>query len=122
MEKVKAKTADVFAFRKVDRPPFIVNAAPYWAFGLHPENFPDRYYDDPEVMTQFQERNYYEQVLAVDDDFVPYLMPWFGTAVTASALGCRVDFLVKMDPAVNPGVYPVRTSSACGFPTSSATV
>ena len=109
MEKVKAKTADVFAFRKVDRPPFIVNAAPYWAFGLHPENFPDRYYDDPEVMTQFQERNYYEQVLAVDDDFVPYLMPWFGTAVTASALGCRVDFLVKMDPAVNPGVYPVRS-------------
>jgi uroporphyrinogen-III decarboxylase len=109
LEKVKAKTADVFAFRKVAQPPFIVNAAPYWAFGLDPESFPERYYDDPAVMTQFQERNYYEQVLAVDDDFVPYLMPWFGTAVTASALGCQVDFLVKMDPAVNPGVYPVQS-------------
>ena len=108
LQKVQEKTADVFAFRKVEQPPFIVNAAPYWAFGLDPETFPERYYDDPAVMTQFQERNYYEQVREVDDDFVPYLMPWFGTGVTASALGCQVDFLPKMDPAVNPGRYPVQ--------------
>jgi hypothetical protein len=107
LAKVKAKTADVFAFRKVEQPPFIVNAAPYWAFGLDPEAFPDRYYDEPAVMTQFQERNYYEQVREIDDDFVPYLMPWFGTAVVASALGCQVDFPSKMDPAVNPRHYPV---------------
>jgi uroporphyrinogen-III decarboxylase len=108
LEKVKAKTADVFAFRKVEQPPFIVNAAPYWAFGLDPETFPDGYYDDPAVMTDFQEWNYYEQVREIDDDFVPYLMPWFGTAVTASALGCQVDFPPKMDPAVNPCHYPVE--------------
>jgi uroporphyrinogen-III decarboxylase len=108
LAKVKAKTADVFAFRIVDEPPLIVNAAAYWAFGLDPESFPDSYYDDPAVMVQFQERNYYEQVREVDDDFVPYLMPWFGTAVTASALGCQVDFPPKMDPAVNPRHYPVQ--------------
>src|ERR1039458_3157328 len=108
LEKVKAKTADVFAFRKVDQPPFIVNSALYTAFGMDPGTFPDRYYVDPLVMTHFQERNYYEQVREIDDDFVPYLMPWFGTAVTASALGCQVDFPPKLDPAVNPRHYPVQ--------------
>jgi hypothetical protein len=108
LEKVKAKTADVFAFREVDHPPFIVNSALYTAFGMDPETFPDRYYDDPAVTTNFQERNYYEQVREIDDDFVPYLMPWFGTAVTASALGCQVDFPPKLDPAVNPRHYPVQ--------------
>ena len=39
LEKVKAKTADVFAFRKVERPPFIVNSALYTAFGMVPETF-----------------------------------------------------------------------------------
>ena len=109
LEKVKAKTADVFAFKEVDQPPFIVNSALYTAFGLNPETFPDRYYDDPQVMIDLQERNYYEQLKEIDDDFVPYLMPWFGTAVTASALGCQVDFPPKLDPTVNPRHYPVRT-------------
>ena len=109
LEKVKAKTADVFAFKEVREPPIIVNSALYWAFGLDPETFPDRYYDDPQVMIDFQERTYYEQLTQIDDDFVPYLMPWFGTAVTASALGCQVDFPPKQDPAVNPRHYPVRS-------------
>jgi uroporphyrinogen-III decarboxylase len=109
LEKVKAKTADVFAFKEVDQPPFIVNSALYTAFGLDPETFPDRYYDDPQAMIDLQERNYYEQLKGVDDDFAPYLMPWFGTAVTASALGCQVDFPPRLDPTVNPRHYPVRT-------------
>ena len=32
LEKVKAKTDDVFAFKEVDQPPFIVNSALYTAF------------------------------------------------------------------------------------------
>jgi hypothetical protein len=109
LEKVKAKTADVFAFKEVREPPCIVNSAVYWAFGLDPETFPDRYYDDPQTMIDFQERTYYEQVIEIEDDFVPYLMPWFGTAVTASALGCQVDFPPKLDPTVNPRHYPVKS-------------
>jgi uroporphyrinogen-III decarboxylase len=45
----------------------------------------------------------------IDDDFVPYLMPWFGTVVVASAFGCPVEFYPKQDPATNPRCYPVRT-------------
>ena len=109
LEKVKAKTADGFAFRKVDQPPFIVNSALYWVFGLDPETFPDTYFDDPAVMTRFQERTYYDQAKEIDDDFVPYLMPWFGTGVVASAFGSQLEFLPKQDPAVNPRYYPVQT-------------
>ena len=110
LEKVKAKTAAVFAFQDLDPPPFIVNSALYWVAGLEPETFPDEYFDDPTVMTNFQERTYYEQVQAIDDDFVPYLMPWFGTVVAASAFGCQIQFQPKLDPAVNPRWYPVQTS------------
>ena len=59
LEKVKAKTADVFAFKQARHPPCIVNSALYTAFGLDPATFPDRYYDDPKAMTDLQERNYY---------------------------------------------------------------
>jgi len=109
LEKVKAKTADAFAFRKVEQPPFIVNSALYWVFGLDPDTLPDAYFDDPAVMTDFQERTYYDQVKEIDDDFVPYLMPWFGTGVVASAFGCQIEFPPKQDPAVNPRHYPAQS-------------
>lgn len=106
---VAAKTADVFAFKDVKEPPFIVNSALYWIFGLDPETLPDDYVTDPAVMTTYQERTYYDQVKEIDDDFVPYLMPWWGTVVAASALGCQIEFQPKMDPAANPRYYPVQT-------------
>jgi len=109
LEKVKAKTAAVFAFDNLDAPPFIVNSALYWVAGLEPETFPDEYFDDPAVMTNFQEQTYYEQIREIEDDFVPYLMPWFGTVVAASAFGCQIEFLPKQDPAVNPRRYPVES-------------
>lgn len=92
IEKVKAKTEKVFNFEKVDSPPFLVNGAFYHCFGMDPDVIPDDYCKDPAVMTRFQEANYYEQIKSIDDDFVPYLMPWFGTGVLASALGAKVDF------------------------------
>jgi len=110
LAKVKARTADVFAFKDVKAPPFIVNSALYWVFGLDPETFPDDYFDNPATMTAFQERTYYDQVREIDDDFMPYLMPWFGTIVAASALGCRIEFYPKQDPTANPRYYPVQTA------------
>jgi uroporphyrinogen-III decarboxylase len=108
LDKVEAKTSDVFAFKEVEQPPFFVNSAFYWLFGLDMDTFPDDYFDDPAVMTNFQERTYYDQVKEIEDDFVPYLMPWFGTVVTASAFGCKVEFPTKQDPAVNPRFYPIQ--------------
>lgn len=109
LAKVEAKTADVFAFKPVEQPPFMVNSALYWIFGLDTETLPENYVDDPAVMTAFQERTYYDQIKEIDDDFVPYLMPWFGTIVTASAFGCQIEYPYKQDPAANPRYYPVKT-------------
>ena len=111
LAKVKAKTADVFAFRDVKAPPYIVNSALYWVFGLDPDTLPDDYVTDPAVMINFQERTYYDQVKEIDDDFVPYLMPWYGTIVTASALGCQIEYFPKKDPAANPRFYPIQTAA-----------
>jgi uroporphyrinogen-III decarboxylase len=108
LNKVKAKTADVFAFKPVEEPPHIVNSALYWVFGLDPDTFPEAYFDDPAVMTTFQERTYYDQIKEIDDDFVPYLVPWFGTIVAASAFGCDIKYLPKQDPAADPRNYPVQ--------------
>lgn len=51
IQKVKAKTADVFAFKKTGQPPFLVDSVLYSAFGLDPEMFPDEYFNDPATMT-----------------------------------------------------------------------
>ena len=107
--KVEARTADLFAFRPQQRPLTIVNSALYWLFGLDPETIPDAYMTDPAVMTAFQERNQLEQLRAIEDDYVPYVMPWFGTVVGASALGCKIEFVPRQDPAADPTYYPVQT-------------
>jgi uroporphyrinogen-III decarboxylase len=109
LAKVDARTADLFAFRPLERPMTIVNSALYWLFGLDPETIPDAYMTDPAVMTAFQERNQLEQLRAIEDDFVPYVMPWFGTVVGASALGCKIEFVSRQDPAADPTYYPVQT-------------
>src|SRR5450759_6039422 len=62
LQKVEAKTARVFALKDVKEPPFIVNSAMYWIFGLDPDTLPDDYVQDPAVMTTFQERTYYDPV------------------------------------------------------------
>jgi uroporphyrinogen-III decarboxylase len=109
LAKVDAKTADVFAFKPTKEPPFIVNSALYWLFGLDMDEFPADYCNDPAVMLNFQEQTYYDQVKEIDDDFVPYVMPWFGTVVAASALGCKIEFIPKQDPAANPLYYPIQS-------------
>jgi uroporphyrinogen-III decarboxylase len=108
LAKVAAKTDDVFAFKKVGFPPYIVNSSLYWVFGLDTNTLPAAYFDDPAAMVNFQEQTYYDQIKAIDDDFVPYLMPWFGTIVAASAFGCQIEFYPKADPAANPRYYPVQ--------------
>jgi hypothetical protein len=108
LDRVKRKTADVFAFHRDAPVPFMVNSAFYHLFGQDMTRVPGDYLTDPAVMTSFQERTYYEQVKGIDDDFVPCLVPWYGSVVLASAFGCRIQTPAGMDPAVDPLFYPVR--------------
>ena len=105
---VKAKAEAVFQHRPVDFPPFLVNGAFYHLFGMEERCIPESYYDDPQVMTGLQEALCFEQLSSIEDDFVPYLLPWFGTGVLASALGAQVEFAPKADPAVNPRRFALQ--------------
>ena len=109
LARVKARTDDVFAFRKTDAPPFLVNSAFYHLFGIDQAVVPDDYFKDPGAMIRFQERTFYDQVKEIDDDFVPCLVPWFGCVVMASAMGCRIQIPPRMDPTADPAFYPLHT-------------
>jgi uroporphyrinogen-III decarboxylase len=109
LAKVKARTDDVFAFRKTDATPFLVNSSFYHLFGIDQEIIPDDLFENPQAMIAFQERTFYDQVKEIDDDFVPCLVPWFGCVVMASALGCKVQIPRRMDPTADPAFSPVRT-------------
>ena len=109
LAKVRPKMDAVFALRDLPEPPMIVSSAFFWIAGLDTDTLPSEYFNDPAAMTAFQERAYLEQLTEIEDDFVPYLMPWFGTGVAASAFGCRVKFVPGQDPAIDPSCYPVQT-------------
>jgi hypothetical protein len=109
LARVDALTEDVFAFRPVARPPIAAQSAWYFLFGRRPETIPDDLFTDPAAMLANQERLGYDHLRTIDDDYIPYVMPWFGTVVAASAFGCKVGFPPKQDPAVDPSWYPVRT-------------
>lgn len=76
--------------RSADDFPVIVNTPCYFGFGNKP--LPAGYWDDPAVMVRYQENGFQRHLSEVDDDTVPYFMPWFGTGVLASAFGCRVKW------------------------------
>ncbi len=66
----------------------IVNTPCYFGFGNNKR--PREYWEEPEVMVKFQEDAFISHLSQVDDDAMPYFMPWFGTGVLASAFGCPV--------------------------------
>ena len=79
---------------------FIVGTMNYWLDGENPGLIPDDYFVDPAVMTQFQADRMKKHIEEFDDDFIPFLFPWYGTGVVPSALGCEIIFHPKQDPSV----------------------
>ncbi|MCL5995457.1 MAG: hypothetical protein M1546_05300 [Chloroflexi bacterium] len=98
-----AKIERAFQRAEVKSPddvPILVNTPCYFAFGN--TNKPADYFSNPKSMVEYQARGYEEHLRRVDDDYVPYFMPWFGTGVLASAFGCeiRMPAVPDDDPAV----------------------
>ena len=105
------KIENAFAHKKVMSPedfPLIINTPCYFGFGNDP--MPVGYWDKPEVMVKYQEDGFLRHLQTVDDDTVPYFMPWFGTGVIASAFGCKVK------PATGNGDDPGICSTCVNTP------
>jgi len=80
--------------------PVLVNSPCYFSFGSRDK--PTDYYTNPASMLEYQACGYEKHLQLVDDDYVPYFMPWYGTGVLASAFGAPIR--VPADPADDPAV------------------
>jgi uroporphyrinogen-III decarboxylase len=83
-----------------DDVPILINAPCYFAFATYDK--PTDYFTNPASMVRYQERGYERHVNEIDDDLVPYFMPWFGTGVLASGFGC--DIMLQPGPGNDPAV------------------
>ena len=79
--------------------PLILQTNPYWLTGHDPKDIPDDYFDNPKSMLNFQERGIEEHLEKIDDDYIPYIMPWYGVSLIPGAFGSKVIFPKKVDPS-----------------------
>lgn len=98
--RAEAELASTFRFEN-SRAALVVVDANYWTFGDRLDEIPEDYYSDPASAFRCQmdriERHFHA---FPDDDYVPFLHPWYGTGVLASAFGTKVILNFKADPAV----------------------
>ena len=97
--RARARIRAAFAFDDPGDPPVMAWPLHYIVFGTAPEKLPPDLFDSPARLTEFQERICERHLAALDDDFVPYLTPYFGTGVLASAFGVATTFAPGRDPA-----------------------
>jgi hypothetical protein len=91
IEKRCAKIERAFNLEVVKVPedfPLVINTPCYFGFGNNPMS--KDYWTSPASMVKYQEDGFLKHLSQVDDDTVPYFMPWFGTGVIASSFGCKV--------------------------------
>ena len=102
----RAKDRIARAYRHQDGiVPWLVVDTPYWLFGQEADTIPADYFTSVESQCDHQlamVQRHLEEV--PDDDYIPLLFPWYGTAVVPSALGSPVVFPPKMDPAVGGAI------------------
>jgi uroporphyrinogen-III decarboxylase len=77
------------------------------------------YYEDPAFMVKFQEDSFAKYMANVEDDQVPYFMPYFGTGVLATAFGCvyKPSTGEGDDPYINgPVVHTIEDAAKLKMP------
>ena len=95
-----ARIEDVFRHRDNGVVPFQVADVNYWLSGETPALIPDDYFTNCQSMLAYQVKKIAQHMEIYDDDYIPFLFPWYGTGVLPSALGAEILFQPKMDPAV----------------------
>ncbi|MBM3861183.1 MAG: hypothetical protein FJ395_16265 [Verrucomicrobia bacterium] len=101
INRAEAELAETFRFQN-KRPAVVVVDSNYWTFGDLAAEIPDDYYSNPASALRYQLskiEKHFENV--PDDDYIPFLHPWFGTGVLASAFGIKLIYNPKSDPAVD---------------------
>ena len=82
----------------------------YFAFAG--SGVPEDYFTNSASMLDHQARGFEAHLAHVDDDLVPYFMPWFGTGVLASGFGCEIG--IAPGPGNDPAVTGPCVTSIAG--------
>jgi uroporphyrinogen-III decarboxylase len=93
-------TFDLAEVTSAEDVPILINTPCYFAFATYDK--PEDYFTNPASMVGYQEQGYQRHLSEIDDDLVPYFMPWFGTGVLASAFGCEIA--LQPGPGNDPAV------------------
>ena len=99
-EQARQRIHDAYSHKDNGELPVLVVDVNYWISGESPQLIPDEYFTDPACMLEYQLAKIRRHQLVFRDDYIPMLMPWYGTVVVPSAIGSRVLFQPGMDPAV----------------------
>jgi hypothetical protein len=104
--RARARVARAYRFEAVDPLPVVIQDTNYSITGEEPDTVPDGYFDDGSfgTMVDYQVRKIAAHLERYDDDYVPYLFPWYGTVVVPSALGSDVLFQPREEPAVTGAI------------------
>jgi hypothetical protein len=90
--------------------PIILQTNSYWMTGHSPEEIPNDIYDNPKSMLDFQIKGIVNHIQKVDDDYIPYLMPWYGVGVVPNLFGSDIKFFKANDPEIFKANDPACTS------------
>jgi len=101
IEQAEAALQDVYAFKNRE-PAVVIVDCNYWTFGDLADEIPADHYTNPAAAFSYQTgkiARHFDEI--PDDAYVPFLHPWYGTGVLASAFGIELICNLKADPAVN---------------------
>ena len=99
-DEARDRILDAYQHRDTGELPVLIVDVNYWVSGETPELIPEAYFADPATMLDYQLHKIEHHLVTFQDDYIPMLMPWYGTVVVPSAIGSRVLFQCGMDPVV----------------------
>ncbi len=100
-ERSESTLKEIYEFKNNKAGVVIVDCN-YWTFGDLPIEIPEDHYTKPATAFEYQTtkiQRHFEQI--PDDLYIPFLHPWYGTGVLASAFGVDIICNPKSDPAVD---------------------
>ncbi len=100
----------------IDDPAIVIQDVNYSITGEEPGSIPDDYFAEASfgTMVDYQVRKIAAHLERYDDDYVPFLFPWYGTGVVPSALGCDILFQPKDEPAVRGADHRAARGESAG--------
>jgi hypothetical protein len=101
INSAELELATTFQFKNGKAPVVIVDTN-YWTFGDLADDIPTNHYTQPASAFQYQMGKIERHFTNIQNDaYIPFLHPWYGTGVLASAFGVKIICNEKADPAVD---------------------